>query len=475
MTINNRQITLAGVSLTIIIFVVMSLLFQSRPPGSPSRHSVQCLAVAPAPVYTFSPAELSLIHMFDANTGWAASETSSLQEGTLLLKPALFHTADSGEPWAVDFPMAIKPGADGNSGSVWLAWFEVTPEAKPSQEHASYFFLNGSTAWLALADGNQDIAVYRTANGGKAWSRSELTIKEDNGVPIPRDICFVDVRHGWILVGYGVAMGSEQDEIYRTVDGGMNWTLAATTGDWQQKKPGNFPLTGVKSGLCFRDGQNGFLAGDARGDVIWFYATHDAGATWAFQPVPVYNNKGVGVETQKPVFFNASDGILPITFHNNGLQEAFARDPGSPWRSVQNKSLHPMIFDWTDDGGKTWHPSTPVSPASDAYLSWSIVDMEHIAATDGRTVYTTDDGGRAWTTISPGQTLKELLRNGGQISTLDFVTAETGWAVLSAADDQVAQLIRTNDGGRSWNLVHLMERLKLLGNIAERSPRQYSK
>jgi len=460
MKINTRCLALASVCLAIVLLTMVSLLCPAQLPGR--AQSNQYPAGTPAPVSTFTPAELSFIHMLDANTGWAVSETSSLQNDTLLFTPRVFHTPDRGELWAVDAPAEIRPNPGRNSSAVWLAWFEVSPEVKPSPEHASYFFLNENSAWLALADVSQGISVYRTANGGKSWNRGEIIIKSNNiDVPIPRDICFVDARHGWILIGYGVAMGSEQDEIYRTVDGGMSWTLAAATGDWQQKKPGNFLLMGVKNGLCFRDDQNGFLAGDARGDITWFYATHDAGATWALQPVPVYNNKGVGVETQTPVFFNASDGILPITFHNDGSQEAFARGPGSPWQSIvfQTKSIHPMIFFRTADGGQTWQASTPVSPAADNYLSWSIADMEHIVATDGSTIYQTDDGARTWTTIAPGRTLKGLLRNGERITAPDFVTGKTGWALLSSADNQATQLIRTTDGGQSWDSVHLMEKL----------------
>jgi photosystem II stability/assembly factor-like uncharacterized protein len=464
MKINAHNTALASVCLAIVLLTMVSLLCPAQLPGH--AQSNQYPARTPAPVSTFTPAELSFIHMLDANTGWAVSETSSLQNDTLLVTPRVFHTPDSGELWAVDAPAEINPSTN-DSSAVWLAWVEVTPETQPSQEHASYFFLNESSAWFALTDGNQGISVYRTENEGKAWKRSELKIKQDNGVPIPRDICFIDARHGWIMIGYGVAMGSERDKIYRRVDGGMNWTLAAATGGWQQIKPGNFPLMGVKNGLCFRDDQNGFLAGDARGDVTWFYATHDAGATWALQLVPVYNNKGVGVETQTPVFFNTSDGILPITFHNDdGSQEAFARGPGSPWQSIafQTKSIHPMIFFRTADGGQTWQASTPVSPAADNYLSWSIVDMENIVATDGSTIYQTDDGARTWATMAPGQTLKELLRSGGQITSLDFVTGETGWALLSSADNQATQLIRTTDGGQSWgmvwDMVHLMEKFK---------------
>jgi hypothetical protein len=57
------------------------------------------------------------------------------------------------------------------------------------------------------------------------------------------------------------------------------------------------------------------------------------------------------------------------------------------------------------------------------------------------------DGARTWTTIAPGRTLKELLQNGEQITALDFITDKTGWVLLSSADNQATQLVRTTDGG----------------------------
>ncbi len=68
---------------------------------------------------------------------------------------------------------------------------------------------------------------------------------------------------------------------------------------------------------------------------------------------------------------------------------------------------------------------------------YSIVDQDHIVATDGKTGFRTADGGRTWTSLTPDRSLEGVTQ-------LDFVSPSHGFAV-----DQ-GIMLRTSNGGRTW-------------------------
>src|SRR5207244_11554194 len=88
-----------------------------------------------------------------------------------------------------------------------------------------------------------------------------------------------------------------------------------------------------------------------------------------------------------PTFFPATDGILLAIFSDLITGRAIAMD----------------IY-VTHDGGTTWKSTMPL-PA--AFGTIDLVDMQHGRVTDGKVLYSTNDGGQHWTEISPGASLKQ--------------------------------------------------------------------
>jgi photosystem II stability/assembly factor-like uncharacterized protein len=101
------------------------------------------------------------------------------------------------------------------------------------------------------------------------------------------------------------------------------------------------------------------------------------------------------------------------------------------------------IFYATQDGGKTWKPSTPAGTSG----VYSFISMEDIWVWDGQTLMTTQDGGKTWTTVQPNVNLSQI------ITQIDFVTKDTGWAITMDANG-AGQLFKTLDGGKTWTPVH---------------------
>lgn len=181
--------------------------------------------------------QLFSICMVDAEAGWALTGTSVLR------------TTDGGETWA-----------------------DVTPETEAGATIAAESFLDAGKAWFTIARENAStLVVFRTANGGESWRRNVIKMSY---TPLGALLNFIDTNHGWLLVHHGVAMGSEEVEVYRTVDGGGSWTLV-TAARPDSRKPEDLPFGGVKNGLRFVDEQNGWMTGYSHGPDIWLYVTRD--------------------------------------------------------------------------------------------------------------------------------------------------------------------------------------------------------
>ncbi|WP_291300090.1 hypothetical protein [Desulfosporosinus sp. BICA1-9] len=76
-----------------------------------------------------------------------------------------------------------------------------------------------SDAVLAITqESSPQIIVCSTTDGGQNWEKAEI----DTGPNLSpaAKLSFADAEHGWLLAGYGAAMGSEFDELFQTTDGG---------------------------------------------------------------------------------------------------------------------------------------------------------------------------------------------------------------------------------------------------------------
>ena len=334
---------------------------------------------------------LQTIHMFDARTGWAMTSDHN----------RILHTTAGVTHWqdvspALDTPTSMLAGAD---------------------------FFAPSTAWVAVESGTVPF-LYRTKDGGQTWQKA----------PIPDQILgtcqitFLNAQVGWLLVGKGAAAGSEAVDILHTSDGGATWKTVSVTSS-THNSPTALPFGGDKSGISFVSATTGWATGFSEApNFVWLYMTHDSGATWQHQSIPLAGNAGHGqIATMPPVFFTATDGILPVIL-----------------AGLTNPTT---IIYVTHNGGRSWNATAPVSigPSAqtidfvDATHGWVADNTDDVRSNQytKSTVYRTSDGGQHWAHYT--------VKLSADMETLDFASPTQGWAT-----DSRQTLYQTTNGGQTW-------------------------
>lgn len=325
--------------------------------------------------------DLTGIAMQNAQFGWAVGGGN------------LYRTGDGGWTWAsVTPPGATVPGMGGSGSS-------------PA------FFRGPDYAWLAERR-EGEVAVHRTADGGRTWQTASVAGEGDG------ELYFLDAKQGWLLVHLGYAMSHEVVALYQTGDGGATWSKL-TEVDPQKEQPGAIPFGGDKSGVTFLDAETGWITGfiPATGQV-YLYVTHDGGRTWAPQPLAVPADLADASLSSLPVrFFGQDVAVLPI---------------------LTGPSI---LFFVTHDHGKTWTPGTPVQARGKGEngLVWDFADVANGLVFDGSHLWATRDGGRTWTDSGVVPALQGATR-------LDF-TGVGCWAVIGR--EPPTRLLLSTDG-ETW-------------------------
>lgn len=243
------------------------------------------------------------------------------------------------------------------------------PSQSLSAPRSAPFDQNGNSIVGAQTNASQTA----TSTENSTWYPAHRT-KGNNG----EDIVFIDSQHGWKMEGGGVATGANPVTIYRTEDGGKNWTKISDT---NPQTPKSLPKMGLKTGITFLDSSTGWVGLDEPAPEPEVYVTHDGGQTWERQALPIMENSGLGgFVLSPPTFFTKQDGI--IIFNN----------VNSLWYV-------------THDGGKSWILCQEYTRAgSNGNLSWNFsgIDRNYDPVMNGHVTingvtWNTKDGGHSWT------------------------------------------------------------------------------
>ena len=381
---------------------------------------------------------------------------------------------DNSTGWVMSSDQILKT-ADGGA-----TWTSVTvPTALAGCSLADLQFLDHKTGWIMGNKPNDDdpdhqkvtTVVAHTSDGGKSWSSSSMTnIKYGDMTTM----CFLNASNGWVAGNYGYiwsydaktnswnpqgnpAQGylythikriqflesgdgwavTQNGLILHTGNGGMTWSINAEIPQWSLL------------GLAFTDSFNGWVFGPY--GVV--YHTEDGGLLWKSM------RQGTGSVLNSIAFSGTSKGWAAgmqgtiMATNNSGKTWSQQETPVSS--NLNGISFVGSLKGWavgnygvvlhTTDGGKHWVVQN--SGSSDTFSSVSFANSKTgwITSYQG-SLLNTSDGGKTWTEQNPKGTW--------QLTKVFFHDTKHGWAT-SAVNDAWPVVLRTEDGGVTWNPVEI--------------------
>ena len=357
-----------------------------------------------APATDTDTIHIESIHMVDAQSGWAT--LVEYQFGA----SAVLRTTDGGTQWR-----------------------DVTPLGKSAQRIRVWRFtaLSALIALVATAPaGDPNTEIFRTTDGGRTWNSV--------AIPTARSISFINPREGWLLtMGEWVWPHGSDQGILHSTDGGKTWTGVS----------GFSSSNSFRDWIAFLNPTTGWMTEKSLiVNGLLLFVTHDGGYRWQQQEIPlpgVLTPPYDGISAQPPMFFTATDGILPVYYsvRNDSGQETMI-----------------VAFYTTHDSGTTWTPTTPAAVSKSLPII-AVVDMNHAWVTAGGLLQVTSDGGHHWAQL-PRDPLFAIPTShtnpymSPPVAQLDFISPEVGWAVRYARDFPASPtppfLLKTLDGGRTW-------------------------
>jgi photosystem II stability/assembly factor-like uncharacterized protein len=389
--------------------------------------------------------------------------------------------------------MGVAVVALAAAAGIYLHATARPPVARPQTTVSSLYWLNARVGWIVVVDGQHRSVLYHTVDGGQRWTRQFATVNsgvavrfldatqglmseptpfpgpdptllrtDDGGdhwttIELAPDIgpgpnlpFFLDLLHGWVMVRTSRSDTTEDAVIYKTDDGGIDWTVAASVDPITWTSHG-LQEEGLKRWLSFHTPTDGLMGSVEPDGSAAVYVTHDGGVDWRLVPLPA-----------GPGGWNAGDTVtlLPPTISANGegamMVVTTSRQGGRPrvGRPV-NFGLPAVVVYRTRDGGETWDAPTPAPANVDVNLTDStfLASAAFVSGAEGwlaagASTWVTSDSGRTWSRRGQLPSGRSFLH----LAPVDDSVA-VGQATSGVAPGAPWALYVTEDGGRTWREV----------------------
>lgn len=270
------------------------------------------------------------IYMIDETTGWA------LSSGRII------RTTNGCEDWEDATPTdgAFHPLING-------------------PDRIGTCFPDNNTAFLAVGTKLQDkpgVVVFHTSDGGKDWDKKVLPTTEEWEGTNYQIISFTDLQNGWILVTATPGASQMFKSIYRTRDGGSTWVKISNSNI-------NEKVSFYPDGMIFRTSDEGWIStsnpANAAGNDNQVYKTDDGGVNWELEDLsmPEEYKESCYYYPYVPAFFgkDKKDGVMLLQFVNfENIEDRQSvlyntSDGGRTWSKSQDPGNTELsCFDFTN-------------------------------------------------------------------------------------------------------------------------------
>ena len=337
--------------------------------------------------------------------------------------PALVHIHFINEldGWGVTETQIVRTNDGG------LTWYNVTPpEVTKTGYGVTPFALDVNHFWMQVPDFNSypnSGFLQRTTDGGLTWKISATPFSGG-------DIQFVDAENGWMLADLGVGAGSNAVAIYQTTDSGGTWEQkyvndpnVATAGD-------SLPLGGLKSGIAPLNTQAAWVYGVIYAPAtLYLYRTEDGGKNWSAGtsiPLPPgVENSELGIDRDHMKFVSPTEGFIAVRITGDTTETAVyvSKDAGQSWSLTPTlipnggsadflSATEAVIYNGeqfyvTRDAARTWNTVAPDVVFGDTFAMLDFVNtttgwvITVDPATNQHILYRTTDGGTTWLPVIP--------------------------------------------------------------------------
>ncbi len=346
----------------------------------------------------------------------------------------------------VDSDIVFAVGEKGliiKSTDTGLNWCPQTTNTELTLRDIS--FINSETGFTIGDSG----VILKTTDSGENWIKKEINIKNNL-----RAIYNLDINNSWICGDSGL--------IINTSDNGESWEIQ------------NSGITSIISDIHFSNlndgcalGYDGFFLYTSDGGNNWESNSHNG---YKFRALDFVNdNNGYAVSSSVPLYpppYNQSD-IWKTT------------DKGKTWGNLYNSILETIARDIkfisdqtgfivgyglaagidygiilkTVNGGSNWEQVITDPPHIVYFNSISFnITNDGIAVTNKGSIYKTSNLGTDWSLLFDDKFY-------GSFKSSDFKDINNGWIVGPSGSgiEGFSVLLKTNDGGNSWN-----EKLRLI-------------
>ncbi|NTW12112.1 MAG: hypothetical protein HGA30_02245 [Anaerolineales bacterium] len=342
-------------------------------------------------------------------------------DAPLIESPSLISVrfVNSLDGWGVTETQIVRTNDGG------ITWYNVAPPDLTETGYSVYVsFLDAAHAWVQVPDPNNyphGGTLYRTADGGLSWTSANVPFSSG-------DIRFLDANNGWTLAGLGVGAGSNAVAVFQTTDGGATWTQKYTNDPNLANAGDSLPLGGLKAGIAPVNMQTAYVYGVTYSSGMpYLFRTDDGGANWSQVSLPLppgAENFELGIDQGQMKFVSPNDGFIAMRLTGSTYQLAvyITRDAGNTWTltptllpeggSADFLSAEEAViyngnqFYVTRDAARTWNIIPPDVKFGEVFAGMDFVDpmtgwVVTFDPAGSRSLYRTGDGGSTWFPVVP--------------------------------------------------------------------------